>query len=247
MASSDQTTKASDQVTTTAPDQVAMASGQVTVSSDQVIAPSDQATMAADQVTTSSDQATAAPDEVIVSTEEVRLYIALYARGGTAKMIGGEDKYHWSLITGPEVENKESRGHRHHVKLAYGQVGNPPTEGMYWKYDKTNITMMPTSMILVRVLVGKIKSLSRLDAIIEKTSIRPKQASWNCVIWVKEALQAATQDGEALEGAGTDWATARDIAMRYAGEKIEAGRFTNFFDFVKVPTWDGIENEQLEA
>ncbi|RDW79841.1 hypothetical protein BP6252_04479 [Coleophoma cylindrospora] len=49
-----------------------------------------------------------------------RLYIALYTRGGSTKMPGKEETYHWALIVWPKIEMDKSgamaEGTRYHAK-----------------------------------------------------------------------------------------------------------------------------------
>ncbi|KAK5988027.1 hypothetical protein PT974_12163 [Cladobotryum mycophilum] len=96
-----------------------------------------------------------------------RLYVALYARGGAPKMPGLEDTYHWALIVGPKSESSGSHGSRFHAKESLGFVGNPPVAQSVWQYEERQISMAPTSMLLVRVLVAKVKNMSQLRSIFE--------------------------------------------------------------------------------
>ncbi|KAK6825583.1 hypothetical protein PG987_013077 [Apiospora arundinis] len=131
-------------------------------------------------------------------SDKDRLYIALYARGGVPTMPGLEDTYHWALIVGPKRESNTSRGHRFHAKEKMSFVGSPPKAQSVWKYEVLEVPMAPTSMQLVRILVGKVKNMSRLRAILDATPVRPEVRGWNCVEWVREALSAAIRDGQAL-------------------------------------------------
>lgn len=75
--------------------------------------------------------------------------------------------------------------------------------------------MVPTSMLLVRIMVGKVKSMSRLRSIFESTPVRPEVEGWNCVAWVREALLAAIRDSRAMGTSASDWESVRDTAMWY--------------------------------
>ncbi|KAK8862823.1 hypothetical protein PGQ11_009058 [Apiospora arundinis] len=77
-------------------------------------------------------------------------------------------------------------------------VGSPPKAQSVWKYEVLEVPMAPTSMQLIRILVGKVKNMSRLRAILDATPVRPEVRGWNCVEWVREALSAAIRDGQAL-------------------------------------------------
>ncbi|KAH8742342.1 hypothetical protein F5883DRAFT_513450 [Diaporthe sp. PMI_573] len=102
-------------------------------------------------------------------SEKDRLYVALYARGGAPTMPGLEDTYHWALIVGPKTESEGSQGHRFHAKERLGFVGSPPVAQSVWQYEELDIPMVPTSMLLVRIVVGKVKSMSRLRSIFESS------------------------------------------------------------------------------
>jgi hypothetical protein len=117
-----------------------------------------------------------------------------------------------------------------------------------WKYEEVDIPMAPTSMLLVRIMVGKVKNMGRLQSIFERTPVRPEVEGWNCVGWVKEALLAAMKDGKALGScAGESWESIRDVAMWYVEQKKAAHRFdgTVSFDSSKAATWDMLEGVEL--
>lgn len=100
-------------------------------------------------------------------------------------------------------------------------------------------------MLLVRVTIGKVKDKSRLESIFRNIPVRPQVAGWNCVAWVKEAVETALQDEKAL---GTskkklDWKSIRDVAMWYVEKKKSAHRFDGQgqYDQNKAATWDMLE------
>ncbi|KAF4987522.1 hypothetical protein FDECE_15397 [Fusarium decemcellulare] len=174
-------------------------------------------------------------------SDKDRLYVALYARGGSATMPGGEDRYHWALLVGPKTEDQDSRGMRFHAKEGLALVNGQGQS--VWSFEEREIGMAPTAMILVRVMVAKIKNRDRVLSILRGLPIRGGEAGWNCVAWVKEALEALQRDGKALGTSRVDWETVRDAAMQYAREKEAAHRFdgqagSGQFDVRKVPTWD---------
>ncbi|KAK8107037.1 uncharacterized protein PG998_009050 [Apiospora kogelbergensis] len=168
-----------------------------------------------------------------------RLYIALYARGGTPTMPGLEDKYHWALIVGPKRESNASRGHRFHAMEKLSSVGSLPKAQSVWQYESLEIPMAPKSMLLVRIVVGKVKNMSRLRAILDATPVRPE--------WVREALQAAIRDGRALGASAGDWKSVRDTTMRFVERKKAAHRFdgSRSYDSTKAATWDMLTKTEL--
>lgn len=107
--------------------------------------------------------------------------------------------------------------------------------------------MAPTSMLLVRIMIGKVRSLNRLRSIFQGTPVRPEIHSWNCVEWVKEALMAARQDGRALATSVGEWQEVRDTAMWYVEHKKAAHRFdgTVSYDAAKAVTWNMLARVEL--
>lgn len=101
-------------------------------------------------------------------------------------------------------------------------------------------------MILARILVGKVANTERLNSVLKSTGIKATQPGWNCVVWVKEALQGLEEDGKALGTSKTNWTSVRDAAMRYVEQKNAQGRFNGKgkFDRSKVATWDMLEGKE---
>ncbi|KAF1993982.1 hypothetical protein P154DRAFT_625054 [Amniculicola lignicola CBS 123094] len=179
-----------------------------------------------------------------------RLYVALYARSGAPKMPGGEDKYHWAFIIGPKNEATTATGRRCHAKESM-QIVNGAAENI-WTYEDREISLQPTSAILVRITIGKVADRARLMEAFARTPIRAGNAgyeNWNCVSWVQEALSWGAHDGKALGSCQTDWTHVRDTAMWYIAKKAAEHRFDGQgqFDLSKVPTWDAIEGKELVA
>ncbi|KAF5844328.1 hypothetical protein GGP41_004518 [Bipolaris sorokiniana] len=181
-------------------------------------------------------------------SDKDRLYIALYARSGAPKMPGGEDKYHWAFIIGPKSEGPSANGRRCHVKESLQIIDGKPQNT--WAYENVEITLQPTSAILVRIAIGKVADGARLMEAFARTPIRAGYAgyeSWNCVSWVQEALTWAAHDGKALGTCHTDWNFVKSTVMWYVEKKAADHRFDGQgqFDTGKVATWDAIEGKEL--
>ncbi|KAF4635878.1 hypothetical protein G7Y89_g2198 [Cudoniella acicularis] len=155
-----------------------------------------------------------------------RLYVVLYARGGLAKMPGKEDTYHWALIVGPKDEEEGGHGMRYHAKERMIAAGQSE-----WFFDERETTLEATSMLLVRITVAKVKKMDQLVNTLRSVPIKQGEPGWNCVIWVKEALQALQTDGKALGTSDIEWQKVRDAAMRYVQEKKDEHRFDGKGDF----------------
>ncbi|KAB5550936.1 hypothetical protein GE09DRAFT_1222751 [Coniochaeta sp. 2T2.1] len=135
--------------------------------------------------------------------------------------------YHWAFITGPKVITQQSAGRRIHAKERMGQSGS----GSHWEYENRSISMLPTAMILVRIVVGKIEDNARLTSIMESVPMLGKD---------KKALRASV----------TDWKTVRDGCMQYVQKKAAQHRFDGQapgkFDDSKVATYDLLEKKEIQ-
>lgn len=106
----------------------------------------------------------------------------------------------------------------------------------------------PTGGLLIRVIVGKIKDHDRLQSIFDHIPLRNlEDPTWNCVGWVKEALQTATSDSRAVGTCVKDWNLIRETAMRYIARKEAIGRFSlpEVYNPEKAPTWDMLQNIEV--
>ena len=82
-----------------------------------------------------------------------------------------------------------------------------------WAFENRQISLLPTSAILVRIIIGKVADEARLRKAFDKTPIRAGSQGyedWNCVSWAEEALACAAHDGKVLGNCRTDWAHVRD-------------------------------------
>ncbi|KAH9209878.1 hypothetical protein DL95DRAFT_476114, partial [Leptodontidium sp. 2 PMI_412] len=173
-----------------------------------------------------------------------RFYVALYARGGAPKMPGLEDTYHWALVVGPKTERPDDQGKRYHAREKIGATGTSE-----WMYEERDISMVPSNMQLVRVLVAKIEDVGRFESILQGIPIRGQIAGWNCVEWVREALETLARDGRALGTGVVDWKTVRDACMDYVRKKKDQHRFDGHgnFDAAKAATYDLIEGKEIQV
>lgn len=127
-------------------------------------------------------------------------------------------------------------------------VGRPPVQQIVWEFEERVIPMMPTAMLLVRIMIGKVKDKKRLESIFRSTPIRSRVPGWNCVSWVQEAVESALRDKKALSApGGLTWVDIRDVAMWYVSQKKAAHRFDGLgnFDQNKAATWDMLKGVEL--
>jgi len=130
---------------------------------------------------------------------------------------------------------------RYHAKE---RITGPETSE--WFFEEIKTTLLATSMLLVRVLIAKVENKDRLISILRNTPIRQGVVGWNCVGWVKEALESLAADGKALGTSVTEWTVVRNAAMEYCDRKKKEHRFDGrgSYDMNKAPTYDLIEKKE---
>ncbi|KAH7890943.1 hypothetical protein F5I97DRAFT_1976300 [Phlebopus sp. FC_14] len=168
-------------------------------------------------------------------SDKDRLHIALYARSDRPKMPNLEDTYHWALIVGPKKESEGGQGVRYHAKEQISA-----STQIQWLFEEREIGLHATHMLLVRITIAKIANRDRLADILRNVPIRQGTPGWNCVGWVKEALERLKNDSEALGTNVIDWEKVRHTAMEYCQQKKDGNRFNGQgnFDPTKPPTYD---------
>lgn len=116
-----------------------------------------------------------------------------------------------------------------------------------WIFEEYECPLLATSMLLVRVILGKVEDSNRLVEILRSTPIRQGQAGWKCVFWVKEALETLTADSKALGTNVIEWEKVRGEAMPYRQSKKDQHRFDGQgnFDTTKALTYDLIERKEI--
>lgn len=107
--------------------------------------------------------------------------------------------------------------------------------------------MSPEKMLLARVAVAKVVDRNRLLTILRSTPVRQGLEGWNCVAWVREALELLREDGRVLGTAKLEWTVVRDAVMECVGRKRGEHRFDGEgeFDLSRVATWDVIEEREI--
>lgn len=115
-----------------------------------------------------------------------------------------------------------------------------------WQFEERSISMAPSQMLLVRILVAKVMDESLVFEILRNIPIRQDTPDWNCVWWVAEALVKLGQDGRALGTSVLEWNTVKTAAMQYCQSKIDQHRFDGqaSFDMSKTATYDLIKRKE---
>lgn len=145
-------------------------------------------------------------------------------------------------MVGPKVEKHDKKGVRYHAK----EKVTP--DGIHWEFEKKAVSLRPTSMLLVRVLIAKVDDVGRLDTVLRQAPVKDGTKDWNCVTWLKDALELVGKDRRALGRSVIAWDTVRKTAMDYCNQKKVAGRFSSAeYDSEKVPTYDLLERKETIA
>jgi hypothetical protein len=151
-------------------------------------------------------------------------------------------------MVAPKTEKKDSRGTRFHARDKARPDGTSP-----FFYEEVDLEVYSaTAMLLIRVIIAKVEKIERIRQILRAIPIpQREQAGWNCVSWVREALEMLDADEEALGTRKLDWNAVRAAAMAYCGEKISSGRFNGTtqsqgFDLGRPPTFDLLENKEIQ-
>ncbi|RAK78847.1 uncharacterized protein BO72DRAFT_476338 [Aspergillus fijiensis CBS 313.89] len=175
----------------------------------------------------------------IVPSNKDRLYVALYARGGKARMPGKEDTYHWAVHTGPKSPTEQRLGVRYHTKERLTVEGKSE-----FIFEESEVS---PQMVLVRIAIAKILDQDRAVEILRSTAIRQNATEWNCVSWVQEALGVLNVDSRALGTRTLDWVRVRDAAMEYCQRKKDQHRLDGKgdCDMGAVPTYDLMVGREL--
>ncbi|PYH43493.1 uncharacterized protein BP01DRAFT_402582 [Aspergillus saccharolyticus JOP 1030-1] len=146
-----------------------------------------------------------------------RLYIALFARGGKATMPGKEDTHHWAILIGSKAATNAGSSVQYHAKERISQEGK--SEFFFEEHDAS------AQMLLI----------------LRGIPVSQNVSGWNCVSWVKEALEVVDADTQALASTRVcDWGRVRDAAIEYCQRKKDQHRFDGKgdYDMGVIPTYD---------
>lgn len=107
-------------------------------------------------------------------------------------------------------------------------------------------SMLPTQMILVRLMIAKVEDPGRLAQLLREVPVKRGQEGWNCVSWVKEALANIATSTKIIGTGVVEWGPVRDKAMSYCQQKKDEHRFDGEgnFDRSKVATFDLMQKKE---
>jgi hypothetical protein len=142
-------------------------------------------------------------------------------------------------LVGPKEDQKEGqaavRGVRYHARERMNPGGNS-----VWQFEEIEAIMLPTQMILVRIVLAKVLNTDKLAQLLRQIPIRQGEEGWNCVSWVEEALLHVENSKGIVGTSVVDWKIVRDTAMSYCQRKRDEHRFDGSVEFRRdrVPTFD---------
>ncbi|KAJ5128015.1 hypothetical protein N7448_008794 [Penicillium atrosanguineum] len=181
-----------------------------------------------------------------------RLYVALYARRGKSETSGKKDAYHWGLVIGPKTEKNPSKS-----GIRFDAIEKLTTKGPVWQLVEETTSLLPgTTMVLIRVMIGKIIDKERLLSVLRNTPVpayepRPAHDIYNCFTWVEETLGSIQRDGKAMGSSVLDWDSVRETALwyvKYHVAKMKLDRRTERdggYNINTVASWDLIAGKEF--
>lgn len=115
-----------------------------------------------------------------------------------------------------------------------------------WEFEEASTTMRPSRMIMVRILIAKIENREELAQLLRQIPIRQGLQGWNCVGWVREALEQLQMSTKVIGTSAIEWEAVRNAAMSYVQDKKDQHRFDGkgSFDTTRVPTYDLIQGKE---
>lgn len=145
-------------------------------------------------------------------------------------------------MMGPKIERTGTTRFTFQAKECVNESGK-----VSWHYDEDESSLVRPHNLLIRIMIAKVEDPDRLLNILRGVPIRAGDEGWNCVGWVKEALDVVCSDGQTVGRCVRDWGRVRDCTMEYCREKIDEGRFdgSGGFDISIVPTYDLILKKEI--
>lgn len=144
-------------------------------------------------------------------------------------------------MVGPKNETENGKGTRYHAKERL-----KPEGGSEWCFEERDCSLTPTNMLLVRIMVAKVEDDSELATVLRDIPVRQGVKDWNCVSWVKEALQTLEDNAKALGTRVTGWDSIRNGVMLYVQRKMDQHRFDGqaSFDMTRIATFDLVDGKE---
>lgn len=159
-------------------------------------------------------------------------------------------RFHWALVVAPRQQDRTTVARKFHDKEDMSKM--PYTWTLTEEDEQLGTNQ--SVRLLTRIQVGKVNNRATLEKTLLTVPVRAGKEGydgWNCVVWVKEALERLS--GNDNDGLGTcmlDWQKVRSAALKYTKDKIDTHRFdgkpaTYTFIQDEVPTYDLITETEV--
>jgi hypothetical protein len=148
-------------------------------------------------------------------SSKIRLYLALYLRDGVEPGSQSPDRYHWALLAVPANDNSlQPIAIRFHARDYY----NSPDQ-THWIYEEIHVSARGTPKLLTQTYIGDVIEQERLLEILRDAPVK-QEKGWNCVSWVRRAMEMIWAEG-ILEGGRQDrWEALKLEALKGADADI---------------------------
>jgi len=129
-----------------------------------------------------------------MATVDQTLYLALYFRPNVVPLLPGkEDRYHWALLSVPNDPTPTSQALRLHARDYF----SGPSQTT-WYYEELRVPIGKTPKLLSMTPIGEILDMEKFLEIVRDVPVVQGDGEWNCIIWIRQALEGLREDGEAL-------------------------------------------------
>ena len=115
-----------------------------------------------------------------------------------------------------------------------------------WVFEEATGAVEASGMLLVRITIAKVARRELLMSILRGVPVKQGEPGWNCVAWVREALDEIRAHAELLGTSRIEWQDVRDTAMWYVEKKKSEHRFDGQgdFDIKRIATYDSIDRQE---
>lgn len=109
-----------------------------------------------------------------------------------------------------------------------------------WIYEAAKINIHYDKQILVRVLLGELPRVDVAERIFAEIPVIQDDSTFNCIIWVQQALSRLNQAKIAGAGVVFDWDSIEKTALEFVQKKKHQGRYGTDWkgDSSEVATFD---------
>ncbi|KAE9376198.1 hypothetical protein N431DRAFT_437522 [Stipitochalara longipes BDJ] len=145
----------------------------------------------------------------------VSLYVALYIRDGVKLPSQALDRYHWALLAIPSNESHlDAIATRFHARDYYIEENQT-----HWIYEEIRVPAHGTSKLLSQTYLGDVVEEERLVEILRDARVG-QEKGWNCVDWVRGAVDGVWEEEVLEDGRGVGWEALQGRSLMGADEEV---------------------------